>query len=195
MPVTLEIPVSLQSPPHKRWTREECAALESAGLIDPQRYELIEGELVQKMAKNPPHMRAILLLSRWLRSIFSELFVVQEPSIDVRPEDNPSSEPEPGAIVLNRSFLEISARVRPGDLRLVAEVSDTTLLFDLTTKARLYARAGIPEYWVVDVNGRRLVIHREPADGVYRSVVAYGEEERVATLAAPTVEVLVKDLL
>ena len=195
MPVALETLPSPVSPPHKRWTRDECAVLESARLIDLDRYELIEGELVLKMGKSQPHMRALMLLIAWLRSVFGETFVAQEPSIDLRPEDNPSSEPEPDAIVLTRSFLELSSQARPDELRLVAEISRTTLPFDLTTKARLYARAGIPEYWVLDLEGRRLIVHRYPAGDGYRSVTAYSENEHVATLAAPSHEVRVGDLL
>src|SRR5579863_717819 len=177
MPVaveTLPIPVN---PPHKRWTRDECAILEKASLVDLERYELIEGELLLKMGKSQPHMRASMLLIAWLRSVFGETFVAQEPSIDLRPEDNPMSEPEPDAIVLTRSFLDLSSQARPDELRLLAEVARTTLRFELTTKARLYARAGIPEYWVLDLEGRRLIVRRDPAADGYHSVTAYSENE------------------
>ena len=196
MPVALEISAVAGGPPppHKRWTRDECAVLEKAGLLESQRYELLEGELVLKMGKNHPHMRALLLLVAWLRTAFGQNFVVQEPAIDVRPEDNPSSEPEPDAIVLNRSFLELTSRARPDELLLVAEVSSTTLAFDLTAKARLYARAGIAEYWVLDLEGRRLIVHRDPAEGAYRSITAFDEDELVSTLSATATEVRVGDL-
>lgn len=194
MPVELEISSDAPFPQHKQWTREECAALESAGLIDALKYELIEGELLLKMGKNHPHMRAVLLLVSWLRTVFGQNFVVQEPSIDLRPEDNPSSEPEPDVIVLNRSFLELSSRPRPEELLLVAEVSGATLAFDVTAKARLYARSGIPEYWVLDLTSRRVIIHRDPFGDAYRSITAYSEDERVATLAAPTQEILAGEL-
>ena len=64
------------------------------------------------------------------------------------------------------------------------EVSDTTLDFDLRVKGPLYARAGIQEYWVVDLKARRMVVHREPVAGVYQSIEAYSEDESVAPLAA-----------
>ena len=73
----------------------------------------------------------------------------------------------------------------------MVEVSDSTLRFDLTVKAALYARAGIIEYWVLDINGRRLIVHRDPTPTGYRSVVAYGESEKVTPLAAPDHELLV----
>jgi Uma2 family endonuclease len=78
---------------------------------------------------------------------------------------------------------------------LLVEVSDSTVKFDLSTKAALYARAGIVEYWVVDLKGRSLIVHREPVAGVYKSVVGYSNEERVTPLAAPGQEIPVADLL
>ena len=62
---------------------------------------------------------------------------------------------------------------------------DTSLSFDLNTKAALYARAGIAEYWVLDIPGRRLIVHRFPAAGRYSGVNAYAETESAAPLAAP----------
>jgi Uma2 family endonuclease len=113
-------------------------------------------------------------------------------------EDNPTNEPEPDLVLLatpSREFQDASPR--PGDLRLVVEISDTTPHsshgFDLTTKAELYARAGIVEYWVIDVAARRLVVHRDARDGLYRSVTAYGEDETVMPLASPGSEFRVAD--
>jgi Uma2 family endonuclease len=64
------------------------------------------------------------------------------------------------------------------------EISDSTLGFDLTSKAELYARAAIIEYWVVDIAARRLIVHRDPREGLYRSVTAYAEHEILAPLTA-----------
>jgi Uma2 family endonuclease len=63
----------------------------------------------------------------------------------------------------------------------------------LTKKAALYARAGIVEYWALDVAARRLVVHREPTEGRYTSVAAYGEQKTAAPLAAPGSEFRVAD--
>jgi Uma2 family endonuclease len=197
MPVALEAlePAAAQvTPAHKLWSRGEYAALEKVG-IPLRQYELIEGELIKKMPKSHAHMRAILLLVTWLRGAFGDLRVVQEPSIDVSPEDNPSNEPEPDAVVLNRSFLEVAGPIRPGDIVILAEVSLSSLLFDLSTKAKLYSRAGIAEYWVIDIPARRLIVHRQPSGDTYLSKIAYQEDELVASLASPSVAVRVGDLL
>jgi Uma2 family endonuclease len=124
----------------KRWTRAECDALESSGLLANERLELVEGDLIDKKGEKRP-----------------------------RPFANPT----------------------PADLRLVVEIAHSSLTFDLTTKASLYARAGIVEYWVLDVTQRRLIVHRDPAAGRYTSVVSYDETESVAPLAVPDAAFLV----
>ncbi len=58
-------------------------------------------------------------------------------------------------------------------------------------KAKLYARAALADYWVLDINGRRLIVHRDPTPTGYRSVVAYGESEKISPLASPDHELLV----
>src|SRR5580658_7671410 len=176
-------------PPRKRWTRVECAALEASGMWEQQRLELVGGELISKMGKKRAHVNALVAVQAWLVRTFGEQFVNPEAPIDVAPEDNPTNEPEPDLVVLGKPSREFrDSNPRPGDPRLVVEISDSTLGFDLTTKAELYARAGIVEYWVIDVAARRLVVHRDPREGLYRSVTAYREEESASPLASPGIE-------
>ena len=189
MPTLLNNAPETATPPvprRKRWTREQCAALEAAGFFEQERLELIDGELISKMGENRPHVNAFTLMLFWLVETFGKQFINAEAPIDVKPEDNRSNEPEPDLIVLNRECATfVSANPQPRDIRLLVEIADSTLKFDLTAKAALYARAGIVEYWVLDIVGRRLVCHRNPASGSYRSVMVYIEHEPVAPLAAP----------
>jgi Uma2 family endonuclease len=179
-------PPVAQYPPRKRWTRAECAALEAAGIFDQQRVELIEGELIDKMGKNRPHADVAALLIGWLIQVFGTRRVNAEVPIDVSPEDNPTNEPEPDLIVFRREYSGFrSVRPQPRDLDLVVEIADSSLAFDINVKAALYARAGIVDYWVLDVPGRRLIVHRNPQGGQYASVTSYDENESVAPLSAP----------
>jgi len=181
-------------PPRKRWTRQECAAFEASGLWDQQQLELVDGELINKMGKNRPHSNALAALHEWLRQVFGAEYVSQEVPIDVAPEDNPTNEPQPDLIVLTRPYWDfLETNPQPSDLRLVVEISHSTLGFDLTQKAGLYARAGIVEYWVLDVDARRIVVHRDPQNGLYRSVKVYNARESVAPLASPAREFQVGD--
>lgn len=181
-------------PARKRWTRTECATLEASGLWEQQRLELVDGELISKVGKKRTHVNALIAIQAWLIKVFGEQHVNPEAPIDVSPQDNPTNEPEPDLIVLERPSAAFqNANPRPDDLRLVVEISDTTLGFDLTSKAELYARAGIVEYWVFDIPARRLVVHRDPQNGLYRSVVVYSEQETVRPLASPGSEFRVGD--
>jgi Uma2 family endonuclease len=182
-PVTLPQPV----PRRKTWTREQLAPLEASGFFKDERLELVEGELISKMGKHRPHVIAVMSMLVWLMDCFGKSFADAEAPIDVSPEDNPTSEPEPDAIVLKRDRSTFSRSPQPEDLHLVVEVADSTLPYDLTVKARLYARAEIIEYWVLDLNNRRLIVHRNPAAGQYSSVISYSEHETLAPLAAPAV--------
>ena len=180
-------------PPRKRWTRSEYEELSSI-LLDGQWLELIDGELIDKMGKKRPHVNSLALLHGWLIGVFGVRSVNQKTPIDVAPEDNPSNQPEPDLIVLKRDLSHfIKEDPQPDDLHLAVEVADSTLGLDLCAKAALYARAGIVEYWVLDVAGRRMIVHRDPQHGTYASVVAYGAEESVAPLAAPDSRLRVKD--
>jgi Uma2 family endonuclease len=188
---TPRLPPPPADPPRKRWTRQECAALEASGIWAQQHLELIEGELISKMGKKRPHANAIAVVHAWLLRVFGENFVNQAAPIDAAPEDNPTNEPEPDLIVRSKPSREFKDNPQPSDLRLVVEISDSTLSFDLTTKAGLYARAKIVEYWAVDIPGRRIIVHRDPQEGQYRSVIAYAEQESVKPLASPDSEFLV----
>jgi Uma2 family endonuclease len=100
-------------------------------------------------------------------------------------EDNAHSEPEADLKVLRRPSKEYTSNPQPEDILLLVEISDSTVRFDLGRKAKLYARAMIQEYWVLDIPGKQLIVHREPEEGRYRSIVAYEAQEEVAPLAAP----------
>jgi Uma2 family endonuclease len=90
----------------------------------------------------------------------------------------------------------------PTTALLIVEVADTTLFDDTTTKAEVYAEAGIQDYWVLDLNGKRLLVFRDPVPlpaglgaTAYRTQLAFGPADRVSPLAAPAGSVLVSDLL
>jgi Uma2 family endonuclease len=180
------VPVTLRK---KRWTRELVSNLENSGFFAGEHYELIDGELIDKMGKKRPHVVILSMVGCWLRGAFGEDFVNLNAPIDVLAEDNRFNEPEPDVIVLTRPATEFpTANPGPADLHLLIEVSDSTLYLDLTTKSLLYARAGIPEYWVLDVTSRRLVMHRSPLDGKYTVIRVCAQHDSVSPLAAPNAE-------
>ena len=188
MPSALLEPIApppLESLHRKRWTSAEIDELISMGW-SAKRYELIDGELIDRqMGKNSPHIMAAMWLHEWLIAIFGFRRVHKEDPIDVATEDRERNEPEPDLVVLRAPLQELGREPRGEDILLAIEVAASTLRMDLSTKAELYARAGIPDYWVLDVDNRRMIVHREPAAGKYGSVIVYGEDESVSSLAAP----------
>ncbi len=189
MPVTLPaepVAPAVSLPRRKRWTRRECEIAEKAGVFEGQRYELIEGELIDKMGALPPHSWLLTLLADWLMGTFGASRVRNQMPIDVRPEDNPTSWPQPDLCLVAEASKEYRHRDPiPAEIRLLIEVADSSFSFDMSVKADLYARAGIAEYWVADVSRNRIIVHRVPAGGHYQSVAAYEAQEEIAPLAAP----------
>lgn len=188
MPTVLEnAPVVVDYlPPRKKWTRAELDAMESLHLVDTSGFELVEGDLISQMGKNRAHVYFVSILVHWLGTIFDFRRVNPECPINVAPEDNPTNQPQPDLVVLKAHWREsIAEQPSAKDLALVVEVSDSSLAFDSSTKAGLYARAGIAEYWVVDIQGRRLLAHRQPVNGAYESVKVYGPEEQILPLESP----------
>ena len=150
--------------------------------------------VVYAMSEGGPHQVSVQFVPRWFSEIFGFDFVVHDATLDVSPEDNPTNEPRPDLSVLLRPFWEfVSVPRQSRDLLLAVEVSVSSLYFDLKTKAPLYARAGIPEYWVLDVEQRRLFVHRLPEGGAYTSITVFAEPESIAPLAAPDKEFAVAD--
>lgn len=197
MPQTLGPP---QTPPEpapnpKRWTRQECEFLVQNELLDG-RYELIEGEIISKMGQHRPHAIAVMLITGWLMRVFGDVFIQCQGPINVADADNETNEPEPDVAALARPMNTYTTHAPgPTDVLLVVEVSDTTLRFDLRNKAALYARAGIKEYWVVDVVARRIIAHRQPDGESYSEILEYAAEEMIAPLAHASASVRVTELL
>jgi Uma2 family endonuclease len=180
------------TPNRVRFTRAQCDIIREAGILNG-RYELIDGEIISKIGQNPPHGAICVLLYASLTSVFGALFVRIQTTIDTGDTHN---EPEPdAAVTVEPTSAYFDRYPGPADLALVAEVSDTTLRFDRTVKAALYAQAGIKEYWIVDIAGRQVFVHRSPAANGYTEVIAYGADMRIATLARPDAFVSVSDLL
>jgi len=106
----------------------------------------------------------------------------------------PYSEPEPDVAVVEGT-IDDYVEAHPSTAVLVVEVADASLQFDRTRKAALYARAGIPDYWIVNLLDGVLEVHRQPEGDAYRERLVLPSQERVRPLARPEVEIAVAELL
>ena len=144
----------------RQFSVEEYHQMIRAGILDENdNVELLEGYVVHKMSRNPPHDTAIRLLSKRLERLLP-------PGWDYRSQSAitlSDSEPEPVLAVVRgdeRSY----ATCHPGvaDIGLVVEVSDSTLSWDRSEKARVYARAGIETYWIINLVDHQVEVYTQP---------------------------------
>ncbi|MBD1908062.1 Uma2 family endonuclease [Trichocoleus sp. FACHB-6] len=128
-------------------------------LSDDDPVELLDGWLVYKMPKNPPHRATTKLTRNALEAVIPEGWYVdtQEPITLT------DSEPEPDVVVVRGNTRDYLDR-HPGaaDIALIIEVADSTLERDRTSKQRLYARAGIPIYWIINLPEKQIEVYTEP---------------------------------
>ena len=179
-----------------KWTRAEVERIEDAGLWQDRKFELLEGELYDRTAKQPLHAMVQTLLNEWAHLSFSAKLIRAESPIELAERDNPSSQPLPDMVITTVSCFEFAGNnPDPSQVALIIEVSDTSLRDDLSVKAGLYARAEIKEYWVIDIRGRRLFAHRVPRNGDYSELRTLGETESIAALAAPDKPLLISAIL
>ena len=168
-----------------------------AGLLAGQRFELIEGDLIDKMGQNPPHAFSVSAFNAWLTRIFEGRVRIQLP-IEVAAPDKATSLPEPDvAVIAGEPASSFRSRHPRGDeLLLVIEVADSTARHDLTTKRDIYARAGVPEYWVLDLASRKLIVHRKPSSqGQYTEILSLDETEAASLSGHPDATLAIARLL
>jgi Uma2 family endonuclease len=194
-----EPPVPEPPVPMKRWKRVEYERLVDQGVFGPDdRIELIDGLLLVAEPQSSSHYTAIQLVTQALTRAFGEGWTVRSQAPIALDE---ASEPEPDVAVV-RGGIRDFATAHPVDPVLVVEVSLSSLTFDREHKASLYARAGRPEYWIVNLLDRVLEIRRDPAPEPsapygwdYAFVDVLGPTARAPALAVPAAQILVGDLL
>lgn len=190
-------------PPLYRWTLDEYYELGKFQVFADKRTELVAGKLYIMALPVEDHNTGVSLTSGFCRRVFGEGHYVREEKGFVVP---PDTDVGPDVAVVIGTERDYSTggiyRGRPTAALLIVEVSNTTLAYDLGTKAELYAKAGVEDYWVLDVIGRRLTVFRRPyADAArehgywYASVQAFGESEAVSPLAVASAQIVVVDLL
>jgi Uma2 family endonuclease len=191
---------SLKTEPETRnvlWTRQALQFLIEGNLIEGEKYELFEGNLHEKM-KNRRHIIAQRRLLQAFLLYYAAEYLQSEAPIDVAPADNETSAPEPDLALLNRSDEDfLTSAPQPSDISLVIEIADSTLRRDLGAKAKRYAKAEIPEYWVIDIENRQVHVHQnpQPETETWGSITIFAEAETIAPLVKPTAAIAIGDIL
>lgn len=183
--------MSVHLPPHPgkyRLTVGDYCRLDEAGAFGDARNELLDGDVFLMSPMHRPHSRAVSVLLVALAAALKQTAAGAEVLAGASIALPPHSMPEPDLVVTSEPYGD---GIVPHDsLLLAVEVSDSTLDSDLSFKRALYASAGIPEYWVVDVQGA--VIHQmwKPAGDDYaeRRAVAFGDPVTAATIAGVVID-------
>ncbi len=190
---TMLLPSSHPAPAGPRplhWTCAEFHRFGDMGVFEGRRAMLIDGVILEEGPMNPPHAITLELVEEALRAAFGPGWRIRGQSPLVLGQD---LDPEPDFAVMAGTPRGSSGHPTTADL--VVEAADSSLDFDTNEKRLLYARAGIREYWVVDINGRRLLVYRDPQAGDYATQQALGPTDTILPLAAPAAAVRVADLL
>ncbi len=174
-----------------KWTRSEYYRMGELGLFNGQRVELLDGEVIVMSPQGAHHYWTIDRVATILQQAFGKGFWVRTQA-PLKLE--PTSEPEPDIAIVAGTpddYLD----EHPSAAVLVVEVADTSLAYDRTEKARVYARGNIPEYWIVNLLERQVEVYRKPQGERYAEVQFLKAGEFVTPLTKPEVQIAVADLL
>lgn len=178
--------------PRRLFTVEEYHRIGEAGIFgEDERVELIEGEIVQMAPIGTRHLGCVINANRLFVTRLGDRAVVspQNPVVIL-----PRSEPQPDLLLLRPPDVSYSLeRPTSQHVLLAVEVADTTVRFDRLVKGRLYARAGIPEFWLCLVADGAIEVYRDPRPDGYSGMTLRGAGETVSPLAFPDVSFAVTD--
>jgi Uma2 family endonuclease len=200
---TITYPSGVTAPvpplPVRKFTVDEYHQLLAAGTLksgDP--YELLEGWIVQKMSRNTPHETCLVLAADAIRELIPVGFHVRVQSAITMSD----SEPEPDVIVVRGGPRDFPVNLpSPPNVALVVEIADSSLQHDRVVKGRIYARAGIPVFWVVNLVDMQIEIYTVPTGDVptpeYRQRVDFrpGQSAPLVVAGAPVGNIAVDEIL
>jgi hypothetical protein len=179
-------------PTYRHFSVEEYERMVAVGILtEHDRVELIEGSVVEMPPIGPLHADVVRRLQRFFEHVVSEHAVVSVQNPIALP---PRSEPEPD-IALLRPGPYRERHPGPGDVFLVIEVSDASLQTDRRDKIPMYARAGIPEAWLIDLTVERLERYRSPGSDGFASRDLFGPQDVISPGAFPRAVLPLRDVI
>lgn len=188
-------PFTLEPTLLKRWTVRDYHRMSEVGILPPsERTELLSGHITLMAAKGTPHVTALRLLATTLDTLLANepVFVITQDPIQL----DDFSEPEPDLVLVQGTIQDyVEHHPRPDQVYLVVEVADSTLKQDCEVKDKLYAQAGITDYWVLDLNNRQLHIYREPTSIGYTRHLILTEPNQASPSAFPTITLSLTQIL
>ena len=155
--------------------------------------ELIEGQIIEMVPQEPPHAATTDEGGDYLKALFSGKAKVRA---QLPVTLSPDSEPEPDfAIVRMNAHRYRNRHPEADDIYLVMEVAYLNLQRDRQYKTKLYAKAGIAEYWIINLQQNQVLVYRKPHNGHYQSEQVFTASDRIAPEAFPDIKVDLSQLL
>jgi Uma2 family endonuclease len=174
-----------------KWTVEDYHKMVEAGILSERHLELIAGEIFEVSPEGSLHSFVNYRGVIYLRSLLPQHAIVRE----AHPITLADSEPEPDiAIVRSPDTLYLNRHPYSEDIYWLIEIADRTLKKDLGLKKKIYAEAGIQEYWVIDLQSQTLHIFQNPTEQDYQIKQVY-QEGMVSSLAFPELQICVEQLI
>jgi Uma2 family endonuclease len=181
-------------PTTRRFNVREYHQMAAAGILgEDDRVELIDGEIVEMPPIGSRHAACVDRLNRMFTTQLGQGVIVRVQN-PIRLSRH--SEPQPDLVLVRpRPDFYAASHPEPEDVLLIVEVADSSTGYDRSVKVPLYARAGIREMWLVDLERGRVEVLREPAGGGYQTVQAYGPEDRLSVDALPDIQISPDEIL
>ncbi|AFY30969.1 Uma2 family endonuclease [Calothrix sp. PCC 7507] len=176
------------------WTVEDYHRMAEAGIFGAEeRVELLEGKIIWMIAKGTAHRSAVGRTYKLLENRLGDRACI---SIQDPVKLNERSELEPDVAVVKIDPLDYADHhPTPSEVYFIIEVADSSLKLDCETKAKAYSKAGIIDYWVLDVVGRQLHVFRQPAEDGYQSEETLSEDSTISPLEFPDLQIGVFEML
>jgi Uma2 family endonuclease len=182
------------APAKRRFTANEYQRMGEVGILCPdERVELIDGEVLTKTTIGPRHNACVSSATRALvRAAGDAAIVLPQGSVRL----DLYNEPEPDLVLLRpRADFYASRHAGPADILLVVEIAASSIEYDQGVKARIYAEAGVPECWLVNLNTNLVWRYSVPEDGAFLTVEQHGRGESIAPRLLPSCAIAVDTLL
>lgn len=172
-----------------RISKQQYLLMANQGIWEDRRVELVFGVVVEMPPADPPHVESTRVVHEaLLRALADRARVYSQSAFDANADSLP--EPDVAVVPLGDYWRSHASRAH-----LIVEVARSSARYDRTTKARLYSRSDVDEYWVVDHNTRTVIAHRDRADIGWATVLTYQEGQAISPVAFPDVSLAVADLL
>lgn len=174
------------------WTVDEYHQMIEAGILTHEdKVELLEGQIIQMSPQRPSHAATTQCTANYLSRVLEQAYIRVQLPITLPP----NSEPEPDvAVVRIDDHKYFDHHPAADEIFLLVEVVKTTLKNDRITKAPTYAKAKIPEYWILDVQERQVCVFREPGAENYQQEIILSEDAIISLLAFPDANVFLNQL-